>query len=100
MAYYSGAIEASLTAALGDDPVLVADLRQAFFDGIARHLAALDEAMDDGAIRDAAARLRGLAASFGADRLMQALTPTIETGRITPAQRRRVDRVVAMMKAH
>jgi histidine phosphotransfer protein HptB len=100
MAYHSGALEASLTAVLGDDPALVADLRQSFFEGIARHLAAIDDAATEAAIRDAAARLRGLAASFGADRLMQALSPAIDAGCLTAPQRRRIDRVVAMMKAH
>jgi histidine phosphotransfer protein HptB len=100
MAYHSGAIEASLSAVLGDDPALVADLQRAFFEGVLRHLEALDMAVDAGGVRDAAARLRGLAASFGAGRLMQALLPMVETGQVTATQRRRIDRVIAMMKAH
>jgi histidine phosphotransfer protein HptB len=100
MAFQSGTIEASLSAALGDDPALVSDLRQAFFDGVVRHLDALDRAASDGDVRDAVARLRGLAASFGADRLMSALAPVATAGIVTPAQRRRIGRVIAMMKAH
>ncbi len=99
MAYHSGAIDVSLAAALGDDPALIADLRVAFFEGIARHLDALDRAASSAAIIDAASRLRSLAASFGAHRLMRALAPVIETGLVTATGRRRIDRAVAMMKA-
>jgi histidine phosphotransfer protein HptB len=100
MAFQSGTLEASLSAFLGDDPELVADLRTAFFEGVARHLDALDTATSTAAARVAAARLRGLAASFGADRLMHVVAPVAVTGVMTAAQRRRIDRVVAMMKAH
>lgn len=100
MAYHSGAIEVSLAAALGDDPALIADLRTAFFEGVARHLDTVDHAASPAEIVDAASRLRSLAASFGAHRLMHALASVIETGTISPAERRRIDRAVAVMKAH
>ncbi|SFP64338.1 Hpt domain-containing protein [Sphingomonas rubra] len=71
MAYDPGAIDATLAAAVGDDPALIAELRLAFHDGAERAMTALRDAGDDGSAWIAAAsRLRGLAASFGAVRLM------------------------------
>lgn len=70
MAYDPGAIDAALAAAVGDDPGLIVELRLAFTDSVARTLTAMEAAEDTDAWRSAAARLRGLAASFGAVRLM------------------------------
>ena len=70
MAYDPGAIDATLAAAVGDDPGLIAELRQAFLDSAERAVVALERAKGDEAWRAAAWRLKGLAASFGAVRLM------------------------------
>ncbi|MBX3595481.1 Hpt domain-containing protein [Sphingomonas sp.] len=70
MAYDPGAIDATLAAAVGDEPGLIAELREAFLDSAKRTLAALDGTDDPESWRGAALRLKGLAASFGAVRLM------------------------------
>lgn len=70
MAYDPGAIDATLAAAVGDEPALIAELRVAFVDSAERALAALAAAGDAEQWALAAARLKGLAASFGAVRLM------------------------------
>lgn len=70
MAYDPGAIDATLAAAVGDEPALIAELREAFLDGAKRALAMLELAEDRVAWQTAAMRLKGLAASFGAVRLM------------------------------
>ncbi|HEX8382316.1 MAG TPA: Hpt domain-containing protein [Sphingomonas sp.] len=70
MAYDPGAIEAALAAAVGDEPGLIAELRLAFHDSADRALNALTQAGDEPAWREACWRLKGLAASFGAVRLM------------------------------
>lgn len=70
MAYDPGAIDATLAAAVGDEPALIAELREAFLDGVRRGLDGLDRARNGDEWRSAAARLKGLAASFGAIRLM------------------------------
>ena len=70
MAYDPGAIDATLAAALGDQPELIAELRFAFMESAARALDGLEGAEDAAAWRSAANRLKGLAASFGAIRLM------------------------------
>ena len=69
MAYDPGAIDATLAAAVGDEPQLIAELRGAFVDSARRVLAVMETAEGEqwGA---AAFRLKGLAASFGAVRLM------------------------------
>lgn len=70
MAYDPGAIDATLAAAVGDEPGLIAELRLAFVEGAERASAALATASDLFAWQTAALRLKGLAASFGATRLM------------------------------
>jgi histidine phosphotransfer protein HptB len=70
MAYDPGQIDATLAAAVGDEPALIAELRQAFHDSAHRVLADLRKSENDEAWRHAALRLQGLAASFGAVRLM------------------------------
>lgn len=71
MAYDPGAIEAALAAAVGDEPGLIAELRVAFHDSAERTLGAMAAAADEPAWQEAAWRLKGLAASFGAVRLME-----------------------------
>lgn len=72
MAYDPGAIDAALAAAVGDDPQLIADLRAAFVDSARRAMDALERADNQIDWEMAAQRLKGLAASFGAVRLMAA----------------------------
>lgn len=74
MAFDPGQIDATLAAAVGDDPALVAELREAFLDSAKRGLETLELASDDNTWREAACRLKGLAASFGAVRLMALAT--------------------------
>ncbi|MDG5487503.1 Hpt domain-containing protein [Sphingomonas sp. FW199] len=70
MAYDPGAIDATLAAAVGDEPALIAELREAFLDGVKRCIAVMEDADERDGWRVAALRLKGLAASFGAVRLM------------------------------
>ena len=70
MAYDPGAIDATLAAAVGDEPALIAELREAFLDSAKAGVTKLTRAETSPAWVDAALRLKGLAASFGAVRLM------------------------------
>lgn len=74
MAYDPGAIDATLAAAVGDEPQLIAELRDAFIDSARRVIDALEAARDGESWKTAAWRLKGLAASFGAVRLMAIAT--------------------------
>jgi HPt (histidine-containing phosphotransfer) domain-containing protein len=70
MAYDPGAIDATLAAAVGDEPALIAELRDAFLESAKGGVTNLTRAGDGAEWTDAALRLKGLAASFGAVRLM------------------------------
>ena len=79
MAYDPGAIDATLAAAVGDEPGLIAELRAAFIDCGDLAIDAIEAARDEESWALAAARLKGLAASFGAVRLMSLASETART---------------------
>ena len=70
MAYEAGALDATIAAAAGDDPMLFAELRGAFRESVERQIDLLRRARCDGNWQIAALRLKGLAASFHAETLL------------------------------
>ncbi|MEP6247541.1 MAG: hypothetical protein ABJ062_11225, partial [Marinomonas sp.] len=70
MAYESGALDATLAAAAGEDPALIAELRTAFLESAQKQMDLLKRARCDGNWDVAAMRLKGLAASFHAEELL------------------------------
>ena len=66
MAFETGALDSTLSAAAGEDPVLFAELRAAFVDSLSRQVDLLSRARCDGNWQITAMRLRGLGASFQA----------------------------------
>ena len=66
MAYDPGALNASLAAAVGSDPQLMAELRCAFVESAARQLDLMGRSRCDANWQLAASRLKSIAASFGA----------------------------------
>lgn len=94
MAYDPGAIDAALAAAVGDEPGLIAELRLAFLDSAARSVAALSAATAEAEWRAAAWRLKGLAASFGAVRLMTMATQAAEGAAFDRAMLARLGRAI------
>ncbi|CAA9537076.1 MAG: hypothetical protein AVDCRST_MAG91-3473 [uncultured Sphingomonadaceae bacterium] len=70
MAFDPGSLHSALAAAAGDDGGLIAELRAAFFESARRQLDLLGRARCDANWRLAAARLKGLAASFGLEDLV------------------------------
>lgn len=66
MAFDPGALNASLAAAVGSDPALMAELKTAFVESVSRQLDLLSRARCDANWEIAAARLKSIAASFGA----------------------------------
>ncbi|WP_066777428.1 Hpt domain-containing protein [Sphingomonas sp. CCH5-D11] len=97
MAIDPGAIHAALAAAVGDDPALIAELRAAFVESARRGLAAIEGARDEEAWRAAAWRLKGLAASFGAVRLVALATEATRRPVGDPAMIRRLRQAVARL---
>lgn len=69
MAYDPGALNASLAAVVGSDGELMAELRGAFIESAARQLDLMGRARCDANWTIAAARLKSIAASFGASGL-------------------------------
>lgn len=78
MAYDPGALNASLAAAVGSDPALMAELRGAFIESAARQLDLLGRARCDANWRLSASRLHSVAASFGAVGLMELAGEALE----------------------
>lgn len=94
MAYDPGAIDATLAAAVGDEPGLIAELREAFLDSAKRSLKSLATTDDPESWRGAALRLKGLAASFGAVRLMALAQEAADAPAGDPGVLRKLQRAV------
>ncbi len=98
MAYDPGALEAVLAAAVGAESSLVDELRGAFFASAEDHVAALRaaDAADDWLA--AAGRLKGLAASFGAMRVLDAATAAALAEPHTPRAITRIERALSALR--
>ncbi|WP_439538155.1 Hpt domain-containing protein [Sphingomonas sp.] len=94
MAYDPGAIDATLAAAVGDEPGLIAELRGAFLESAKRALEGLAKVDDPEGWRSAALRLKGLAASFGAIRLMALAQDAADAPAGDRAVLRKIERAV------
>jgi hypothetical protein len=66
MAFDPGALNASLAAAVGSDPALMAELKIAFVESVSRQFDLLGRSRCDANWKIAATRLKSIAASFGA----------------------------------
>lgn len=71
MVYDPGALNASLAAAVGNDSLLMAELRADFMESAARQTDLMSRSRCDANWQLAASRLTSLAASFGAVGLME-----------------------------
>ena len=78
MAYDPGALNASLAAAVGSDPTLMAELRDAFIQSAARQLDLMCRARCDANWYQSASRLKSLAASFGVTDLLDLCDEAID----------------------
>ncbi|MGN6496895.1 MAG: Hpt domain-containing protein [Tsuneonella sp.] len=92
MAYEPGALDATLAAAAGEDRALLAELRAAFAESLARHIDLLKRARCDGNWNVAAMRLKGLAASFHAAELIGLAEEAIGAAPGEPTVVRRLER--------
>jgi hypothetical protein len=91
MAYEQGAFDATLAAAAGHDPALLAELRSAFRESLERHLDLLKRARCDGNWTIAAQRLRGLAASVHAGEMIDLANEADEAAPGEPTVVRRIE---------
>ena len=95
MAYESGALDATLAAAAGDDPALMHELRAAFVESANKQLDLLRRSRCDGNWHVAAMRLQGLAASFHSEELFNAAQNAIESAPGEPACVREIEAVLS-----
>ena len=97
MAYEIGALDASLSAAVGNDPSLVGELRAALIDGACYYADLLSRSRCDANWIMAAHRLKGLAASFGAVPLIEAADLALDSAPGDPVAVRRVSHAIAIL---
>ena len=71
MVYDPGALNASLAAAVGNDSVLMGELRQAFLASVERQADLMGRSRCDANWKFAASKLKSLAASFGASGMVE-----------------------------
>ena len=95
MAYESGALDATLAAAAGEDPALLNELRSAFLESANKQLDLLKRSRCDGNWNVAAMRLKGLAASFHAQELLVAAENALASAPGEPAAIRDIEAVLA-----
>ncbi|MGN3973173.1 Hpt domain-containing protein [Tsuneonella sp. SYSU-LHT278] len=91
MDHEQGAFDATIAAAAGEDPALLAELREAFRESLERHLDLLKRARCDGNWAVAAQRLRSLAASFHASELVDLASEAIDGAPGDPSVVRRIE---------
>lgn len=84
MAYQNTHLEAIITAAIGDDPSLMRDLRQAFMGSAEEHFTALSQADSIHAWQMAAWRFKGLCATFGVQALADIAAEATEAPQCDP----------------
>jgi HPt (histidine-containing phosphotransfer) domain-containing protein len=95
MVHESGALDATIAAAAGNDSALMGELRKAFLDSAARQLDLLRRSRCDGNWNVAAMRLKGLAASFHADELLAAAENALASAPGEPAAIRNIENVIS-----
>lgn len=99
MAYETGALDSTLAAAAGDDPALIRELRSAFHESAGKQLDLLKRSRCDGNWHVAAMRLKGLAASFHSEDLLNAAETALSSAPGEPAAIREIEAVLARFSA-
>ncbi len=94
MAYESGSLDATIAAAAGSDTALIVELREAFFESVAKQVDLLGRARCDGNWRISAMRIKGLAASFHCEQLLALAEDALEAAPGEPTIVRALQRFV------
>ena len=100
MSFDYGALDAALTAAVGDDQSLINELREAFLESANRQVDLLKRSRCDANWEYAAWRLKGLAASFGAVSVLQLADEAAHSAPGEPVVIRKLERAIAAIEAH
>ncbi|MXO90332.1 Hpt domain-containing protein [Pontixanthobacter aquaemixtae] len=91
MLYENGTLDATLAAAAGEDPALMAELRNAFAESVERQIDFLKRSRCDGNWNMAALRLKGVAASFHAEELLKLSAEALESAPGEPVIIRKIE---------
>ncbi len=91
MLFDNGTLDATLAAAAVEDPGLLAELRLAYADSVARQLDLLRRSRCDANWNIAALRLRGLATSFHAEELIKLADEALDSAPGEPVTLRRIN---------
>ncbi|HMT44634.1 MAG TPA: Hpt domain-containing protein [Chakrabartia sp.] len=97
MAFPFDSFDQSILVSLGDDPLLMAELTQALAENARLHADLMERARCDANWHGAAERLAGLAASFGAKRLLSAAHLALESAPGDPVALRSVRQAIAAL---
>lgn len=100
MSFDYGALDAALTAAVGDDQSLIAELRKAFLDSAKRQVDLLHRARCDANWEYAALRLKGLAASFGATHVLSLAEEAISAAPGEPTVLKKLEQAISAIENH
>jgi hypothetical protein len=100
MAYDPGALNASLAAAVGNDSLLMAELRLAFLESAERQRDLMSRSRCDANWRLAASRLGSLAASFGALGLLEMADEALQGAPGDPVVLRRIGAAIDDFARH
>lgn len=95
-----GAFDTALKAAAGEDAALAAELRATFVDSAKRQLNLLSRSRCDANWQYSSWRLKGLAASFGATRLMELADEAGNGAPGDPVVVRKLEKAVAEIEDH
>ena len=95
MAYDPGNLQTALSAAVGSDLALIADLRRAFIESAERQIDLLSRARCDANWIMAGLRLKGLCASFGVTGIMALADQALDGAPGDPVVLRELDAALA-----
>jgi hypothetical protein len=95
-----GSFDTALKAAAGDDSALIAELRSSFVESAKRQLSLLSRSRCDANWQYTSWRLKGLAASFGAVRLMALADEASEGAPGDPVVIRKLGVAIAEIETH
>jgi hypothetical protein len=99
MAFATGDLDATIAAAAGEDSALLAELRTAFAESLARQIDLLRRARCDGNWHVAAMRLKGLGASFHAPDLVSLAEEALDSAPGEPVVIRKLERFAGEFQA-
>lgn len=99
MAFDPGTLTSALSVAAGEDDMLIAELRTAFLESARRHVDLLARSRCDANWTLAAGRLKGLAASFGIDEMVELALEAEAGAPGDPVVQRKIARGIAELSS-